>query len=57
MHNGKFLGIDISNFYLDTPLDYPDYACIAVKYVPHHLINDYNLALLVTDGYLYLKVV
>ena len=57
MPKGKFLGIDIINFYLDTPLDCLEYAHIALKYVPQHFIDEYNLALVITDKYLYLKVV
>ena len=57
MSTRKFLGVNISNFYLDTPLDHLEHACIAVKYVPHHFIDEYNLALLITNGYLYLEVV
>ena len=52
MPKGKFLSVDISNFYLNTPLDHPEYACIAMKYVPQSFINEYNLAMLITDGYL-----
>ena len=57
MPKGHFLGVDISNFYLDTPLDCLEYACIAMKYVPQNFIDEYNLTLLTTDGYLYLKMV
>ena len=54
---GKFLGIEISNFYLNTPLDETEYAYMAVKYVHQQLIDEYNLTSIITDGYLYLKVV
>ena len=56
MPHGKFLAIDI-NFYLDTPLDCPEYACIATKHVPQQFIDEYNLASVIFNGYLYLKVV
>ena len=55
--NGKFPDINISNFYLDTPLDWLLYAHIAVKYVPQQFIDEYNLASIITEGYLHLKVV
>ena len=57
MHNGKFLGININNFYLDTPLDHPEYAHIATKYVPQQFVDEINLASIISNGYLYLKVV
>ena len=40
MPNGKFLCIDINNFYLESPLDWPEYALIARKYVPQQLIDE-----------------
>ena len=51
MPKEKFLGINVSNFSLDTPLNHMEYACNAVKYVCQHFIDEYNLA------YLYIKVV
>ena len=39
------------------PLDHPEYAHIATKYVPKQFIDEYNLTPNIFDGYLYLKIV
>ena len=35
--------IDISNFYLMTPLNRPEYIRINIRYVPDEIVREYNL--------------
>jgi hypothetical protein len=39
----KFMTADVNNFYLNTPLERPEYMRILVKLIPQEIIDDYNL--------------
>ena len=41
--NAKFMTMDISNFYLMTPLKRPEYIHISIKDIPNKIINEYKL--------------
>ena len=41
--NAKFMTMDISNFYLMTPLKRPEYISISIKDTPNDIINEYKL--------------
>ena len=41
----RFTTIDISNFYLMTPLKRAEYICIHVRYIPDDIIKEYKLKL------------
>ena len=41
--NAKFMTMDISNFYLMTPLKRPEYIHISIKDIPDEIINKYKL--------------
>ena len=41
--NAKFMTMDISNFYLMTPLKRPEYIHINIKDIPDEIINEYKL--------------
>ena len=41
--NAKFMTMDISNFYLMTPLKQPEYICISIKDIPDEIFNEYKL--------------
>ena len=47
--NAKFMTMDISNFYLMTPLKRPEYICISIKDIPDEIINKYKLRNIVDD--------
>ena len=47
--NAKFMTVDISNFYLMTPLKRPEYICINIKDIPEKIINEYQLRKIVDD--------
>jgi len=53
----KFMGIDIKNFYLNTPMDRYEYLKMKIEHFPEDVIEAYNLREKVTpDGYLYVEV-
>ena len=41
--NSNFMTMDISNFYLVTPLKRPEYIRISIKDIPDKIINEYKL--------------
>ena len=53
----KFMGIDIKNFYLNTPMARYEYLKMKIEHFPEDVIEEYNLREKVTpDGYLYVEV-
>ncbi len=56
--NAKFMTMDISDFYLNTPMKRPEYIRLNIKDIPTEIIAEYNLKNIVDpDGSIYLKVV
>jgi hypothetical protein len=55
--HAKFCTFDISNFYLSTPLDRPDYVQIRFNNIPQEFIFEYNLTHHTLEGWVYLKIV
>jgi hypothetical protein len=54
----KFANANIANFYLMTPLKWPEYAKIKLSNVPEDVKNKYNLNEKATpDGWVYIKVI
>ena len=47
--NAKFMNMDISIFYLMTPLKRPEYIRISIKYIPEEIINEYKLRDIMDD--------
>ena len=39
----KFMTLDISNFYLMTPLNCPEYICVKLADIPQEIIDEYKL--------------
>ena len=39
----RFMGIDIKNFYLGTPLDQFEYMKMPLHLLPEHIIEQYNM--------------
>eukprot|EP00804_Cyclotella_cryptica_P003592 CCRYP_002190-RA/>CCRYP_002190-RA protein AED:0.27 eAED:0.27 QI:0/0/0/1/0/0.5/2/0/535 len=52
----RFASFDISNFYLGTPLDRPEYARIKLTDIPDKFIQEYGLQDFVYNGYIYFEV-
>jgi hypothetical protein len=53
----KFLGIDLANFYLHTPMPNPQYMHLCLNIIPNKIIIHYNLRNIVTpDGWVYIEI-
>ena len=52
----KFTTFDICNFYLQTPLDRPEYARIKLSDIPEEFTLGYNLLSYARDGWVYFKI-
>ncbi len=53
----KFSNADLANFYLMTPLKWPEYAKIKLTDIPEEVIQEYKLHECMTpDGWVYIKV-
>ena len=52
-----FLGIDLANFYLNTPMPEPEYMRLRLAIIPEEIIIKYNLRDLVDkDGWVYVEI-
>ena len=55
MYSGR--SIDISNFYLNTPMERPEYMQIKISNMPNNIIEQYKLNEKVNlNGYVYVKI-
>lgn len=55
--NARYMTIDISNFYLNTPMSRPEYVRLKLDDIPEEVIVEYKLRQLATpDGYVYIQV-
>ena len=52
----RFACFDISNFYLGTPLDRPEYVRIKLSAIPHEFIHEYNLTNYEDRGWVYFEI-
>jgi hypothetical protein len=50
------MGINLKNCYLNTPLDCYEYMRLSINIIPNEIINQYNLRLLIHNGYVYIKI-
>ena len=57
MKGAKFMTVDISNFYLNTPLTRPEYIRLKLTDIPDKIITEYKLEQKATpDGSVYIEV-
>jgi hypothetical protein len=54
--NGHFMTADVKNFYLNTPLERPEYIRIPVKLIPQEIIDNYKLTPLIYRDYIYVEI-
>ena len=54
--DAKFVCFDISNFYLGTPLDRPEYARVNTRDIPVEFYDEYNLQHFEHDGWVYFEI-
>ena len=52
----KFITYDITNYYLRTPLDYPEYTKIKLTDIPQDFIDEYNLHDFIHNGWVYFEI-
>jgi hypothetical protein len=48
--------MDLKNFYLNTPLDRPEYVSIKLADIPQEFIVEYKLNKLARDSWIYFKM-
>ena len=53
----KFACFNVNNFYLATLIDRSEYARIKIKDIPEEFIKEYNLLLMVHNGWIYFEIV
>ena len=53
----KYFTMDISNFYLGSPLPRPEFMRLPVNIIPDEIMTKYNLAEIAVNGYVYILVV
>jgi hypothetical protein len=52
-----FLGMDLANFYLNTPMPNPEYISLRLDVIPDKIIVAYNLRdLVIADGWVYIAI-
>ena len=52
-----FMTIDKSNYYLNTPLEQPEYICLMLSNIPDKIIDQYRLRTKVTpEGFIYMEM-
>jgi hypothetical protein len=54
--DARFMSMDLSNFYLMTPLDRPEYARIQLSVIPQEIIDEYNLEAYAHKGWVYYEL-
>ena len=54
--NARFASFDISNFYLGTPLDRPEYVRIKIGDIPTEFIDEYRLTHFAHNGWVYFEI-
>ena len=52
----KFMGMDIKNYYLGTPLDRYKYMRFRLEHIPDEIIKEYNLDNIAVDGWVYVEI-
>jgi hypothetical protein len=54
--DAKFMGHDIRNYYLGTPMDCYEYMRLPINLIPDEIIREYNLLPLNHNGYVYIEI-
>ena len=54
--DGKYLIVDVKNFYLNNPMNKAEYLKIALKILPQEIINTYEPLSKKYDGYIYVRI-
>eukprot|EP00804_Cyclotella_cryptica_P006269 CCRYP_010123-RA/>CCRYP_010123-RA protein AED:0.17 eAED:0.14 QI:0/0/0/1/1/1/4/0/941 len=54
--NAKFMTIDIKDFYLNTPMERPEYMRLKLADIPDAIIDLYHLRDIAQDGYVFVRI-
>ena len=54
--NGLFTAFDIKNFYLDTPMENPEYVRVKLEDIPQEFIEGYHLLNNESHGWVYFEI-
>jgi hypothetical protein len=54
--NAKFMGADIKDFYLGTPMEQFEYMQLPLALIPQEIVDEYDLTPLVHKGHVYLEI-
>jgi hypothetical protein len=54
--NARLATMDPKNFYLNTPLDQPEYVYIKLVYIPQEFIDEYKLKEIAHDSWIYFEM-
>ena len=52
----KWLGLDVKNYYLGTPMDNYEYMFIPIHQIPQEILDHYNLHEIVHKGKVYVEI-
>ena len=52
----EYMTMDLSNFYLNTPLDRPEYTRINLTNIPQEIVDEYNSKQYVYNSWIYFKL-
>ena len=52
----EYFTMDVSNFYLNTPLDRPKFMQLPIRIIPKEIIDKYNLNDIVDKGWVYCRI-
>jgi hypothetical protein len=52
----KYMCLDVKNFYLNTPMDRPEYMRIPINLIPQDIIDAYGLEALAHEGHVYIRI-
>ena len=53
----KFACFDVKNFYLDTPLEEPEYVWIKLTDIPQEFLDEYTLLNFQRNGWIYFEII
>ena len=54
--HAKFMTIDIKDFYLNTPMERPEYMQLTLSDIPSNIIEFYHLCDIAHDGYVFVRI-
>jgi hypothetical protein len=53
----RFMTGDVKNFYLNTPMERPEYMRIPIHLIPDEILQEYDATKYLTDGFIYIEIV